>query len=106
MAWRVLDEDGAVEFSGFAGPLPWAVGSGVIVSDETSLIVLPRAHPSEGDCSRAEALAARGVVAVLTPQDVDRLAVGGAVHMRHPDGVSALDRVIASRLLESRVGRR
>jgi hypothetical protein len=104
ITWTVDDEGATIRFSGLVGALPWRDRE---VEPASEAIVLPRPYPDTADYEQAQALAgAARQVAILTPKDVERLPAPGVAHLRHPDRLSVIDRGIAARLLESRVGRR
>jgi hypothetical protein len=104
ITWTVDDGGATIRFSGVDGALPWLDRE---VEPASEAIVLPRPYPDAADCEQARALAAAGYpVVILTPKDVERLPAGDIRHLRHPDRLSVIDRGIAARLLESRVGRR
>jgi hypothetical protein len=105
ISWTVLADHGAVRFSGIEHEMPWLPEP--VRSSNGTLTVLPRSLPTDQDCPTAGELADdAGVVALLTPQDVEELTGPPVPHMRHPDRRSALDRGIEANLLASRVGRR
>ena len=105
--WKVLDEIGAVEFSGLpAGTnLPWLHGPPVQV--DSPLTVFFRSHLSHAVAGQINKLqGVSGPVAVAVPLDAD--VPGNLVDaplLRCPDRVADLDKQAEARLLTSRISR-
>lgn len=107
VTWSVVEDIGSVAFDGLAaGRLPWQDGS-VAAPEPGSLVVVPRAVPTQGDVEIVRSVAAASGAALVVPADADlrHLALGDITVLRCPDRIGELDLAIEGKLLTARTAR-
>ena len=107
--WEVLSDLGAIAFSGLQqSPLPWQTGNGGLDEpDDGSLIVIPRAHPTDSDVKTALSVAEQTGIrtALLVPEDRRDFVDCPTTVLVCPDRLSELDNAIERKLLSGRIAR-
>jgi len=106
VAWEVLDEPGAVRFTGLntEEPLPWLgrhlrPGTG-------SLTLLPRSMVTDATLAAAVELSVDQLVGIVVPRDTELPQIpDGLLVLECPDRVRDIDRVIEEKLLTARISR-
>ncbi len=106
----ILDEEGAVAYTGFSGPLPWWTPNipPPALVPSTPLIAVPRGLPTPDDVRLVQKLADRHsdcVVALLAPADAVELVQADIPILSCPDRVKELDIQIERKNLAMRIGR-
>lgn len=110
LMFSILDDEGAVAFTGFSGSLPWWSSQMPCPTlDRTiPLIIVPRGMPTPDDVRLVRDLQERyadWAIALLTPADTADILPRQLPVMRCPDKLAELDAQIERRNLAMRIGR-